>query len=163
SQWKAAHPGLAPIYEKLGLFSVFNSVWFSAIYLLLMVSLIGCILPRSTVYLRTLRAAPPRAPRNLARLPAYVAVESDEAPAVLAGQGFSSSLAQYDDFAPGSLFEPASLMSVSLTVDSFKARCLTAGRTRSQPVEFGAGITYRDTPSSPARKYHLAVNAPVTL
>ena len=52
SQWQDAHPKLTPIYEKLGLFSVYDSPWFSAIYLLLMVSLVGCIVPRTFVYWR---------------------------------------------------------------------------------------------------------------
>ena len=70
-RWKAQHPGLAPLYEKLGLFSVYDSVWFSAIYLLLMLSLVGCIVPRLGVYARAVRARPPAAPRRLDRLPAY--------------------------------------------------------------------------------------------
>ena len=81
SQWRENHPNLAPIYEKLGLFSVFDSIWFSAIYLLLVVSLVGCILPRSLVYWRALRAKPPAAPRNLTRLPdsaTYTTQESVE-------------------------------------------------------------------------------------
>jgi cytochrome c biogenesis protein len=83
SRWKEAHPDLAPVYERLGLFSVYDSPWFSAIYLLLMVSLVGCILPRTAVYVRSLRAAPPRAPRNLGRLPAYAGRDSDEPPDVV--------------------------------------------------------------------------------
>ena len=43
--WQAAHPHLTPIYERLGLFGVYHSPWFAAIYLLLMVSLVGCIVP----------------------------------------------------------------------------------------------------------------------
>ena len=54
-----------------GCSSVYTSPWFSAIYLLLFVSLVGCIIPRIGVYARALRARPPRTPRNLARLPAY--------------------------------------------------------------------------------------------
>ena len=65
------HPTLGPIYDQLGLFAVFSSAWFSAIYLLLFVSLVGCIVPRVAVYARALRTPPPRTPRNLARLPAY--------------------------------------------------------------------------------------------
>ncbi|MBC7630509.1 cytochrome c biogenesis protein ResB, partial [Aeromicrobium sp.] len=65
------HPTTAPTLDKLGLFSVYSSPWFSAIYLLLMVSLIGCIVPRSFVYYRALRARPPGAPRNFSRLPAH--------------------------------------------------------------------------------------------
>ncbi len=69
SQWKSAHPDLTPVYERLGLFSVYDSTWFSAIYLLLMLSLVGCIVPRTYHYLRAARALPPRAPRYLSRLP----------------------------------------------------------------------------------------------
>ena len=69
SRWQALHPQLTPVFERLGLFSVYDSPWFSAIYLLLVVSLVGCILPRSLVYWRALRAAPPDAPRRLDRLP----------------------------------------------------------------------------------------------
>ncbi|MFH7322419.1 cytochrome c biogenesis protein ResB [Aeromicrobium sp. HA] len=72
------HPKLAPALEKLGMFSVFSSVWFSAIYLLLMVSLIGCILPRCKVYAQGLRARPPKAPRNFGRLPANDRFETEK-------------------------------------------------------------------------------------
>ncbi len=65
------HPDLAPVFDRLGMFSVYSSIWFSAIYLLLMLSLVGCFIPRLRVYARALAARPPRAPRNLARLPAY--------------------------------------------------------------------------------------------
>ncbi|MDO7868597.1 cytochrome c biogenesis protein ResB [Nocardioides jiangxiensis] len=81
SQWKKDHTQLAPIYEKLGMFEVFSSPWFSAIYILLAVSLVGCILPRTKVYWRGFRAAPPAAPRNLTRLPdssTYVTAEAPE-------------------------------------------------------------------------------------
>jgi cytochrome c biogenesis protein len=78
SQWREQHPQLTPIYERLGLFSVYDSVWFSAIYILLMVSLVGCIVPRLRVYWRGLRAKPPKAPRNLTRLPQHREVEGDD-------------------------------------------------------------------------------------
>ena len=77
AQWREQHPTLAPIYDRLGLFSVYDSVWFSAIYLLLMISLVGCILPRTRIYWRALRARPPAAPRNLSRLPEHRSFETD--------------------------------------------------------------------------------------
>ena len=58
SQWIARNRGWAPIAEKLGLFDVFGSWWFMAIYGLLLISLIGCILPRWRAFVRTLRARP---------------------------------------------------------------------------------------------------------
>ncbi|HEX7739816.1 MAG TPA: cytochrome c biogenesis protein ResB, partial [Marmoricola sp.] len=56
------------VYDRLGLFDVYHSVWFSAIYLMLVISLVGCIVPRMGVYWRGLRSKPPAAPRNLSRL-----------------------------------------------------------------------------------------------
>ena len=41
------HPSLAPVLDRLYLFDVFSSPWFAAVYLLLFVSLIGCVLPRA--------------------------------------------------------------------------------------------------------------------
>src|SRR5699024_6085786 len=48
-----------------------SSVWFSAIYLLLFISLVGCLWPRGRQHLKTLRQPPARTPRNLKRLPEY--------------------------------------------------------------------------------------------
>ncbi|MDD9348964.1 cytochrome c biogenesis protein ResB [Mumia sp.] len=70
------HPDLAPVLDTLGAFHVYTSVWFSAIYILLMVSLVGCIIPRVGVYASALRARPPRAPKNFSRLPASATYET---------------------------------------------------------------------------------------
>lgn len=69
-QYFRDNPSLAPVLEGFGMFDVYTSVWFSAIYLLLFVSLIGCIIPRTAHHARALRAAPPRTPANLRRMPA---------------------------------------------------------------------------------------------
>ncbi|MGW5493711.1 cytochrome c biogenesis protein ResB [Streptomyces olivaceoviridis] len=71
--FRAAHKTLAPVYDKLGLFHVYSSVWFSAIYILLFVSLIGCIVPRTWQFVGQLRGRPPGAPKRLDRLPAHTA------------------------------------------------------------------------------------------
>ena len=80
SRWRADHPSLTPVYERLGLFDVYGSPWFAAIYLLLVVSLVGCILPRSAVYWRAFRAEPPQAPRHLGRMPDNRSYQTGEAP-----------------------------------------------------------------------------------
>lgn len=80
TRWKDQHPKLTPLYERLDLFSVYSSPWFSAIYLLLTLSLVGCIVPRVFVYARALRAQPPAAPRNLSRLPVHAAYRTDLTP-----------------------------------------------------------------------------------
>lgn len=62
------HPRLAPWLDRLGMFDVYASSWFAAIYVLLLVSMTGCVLPRSRRLWQSVRDAPPPAPRNLARL-----------------------------------------------------------------------------------------------
>jgi cytochrome c biogenesis protein len=69
-----ANPWLAPILDKIQLFDVYTSAWFSAIYILLFTSLIGCVLPRTAAHARALRQPPVATPRSLKRMPAYKAV-----------------------------------------------------------------------------------------
>ncbi|MFD3498965.1 cytochrome c biogenesis protein ResB [Streptomyces sp. NPDC058676] len=71
ADFRSANPTLGDVYDKLGLFHVYSSVWFSAIYILLFVSLIGCIVPRTWQFVGQLRGRPPGAPRRMTRLPAY--------------------------------------------------------------------------------------------
>jgi cytochrome c biogenesis protein len=95
-QYFTAHPTLAPWLNHLGLFNVFAAPWFAAIYLLLFASLIGCVVPRTFRLVGSARTPPPRAPRNLARLPQSTSYSSalspaaavDGAAAVLGGQRF---------------------------------------------------------------------------
>ncbi|MDO5736003.1 MAG: cytochrome c biogenesis protein ResB [Propionibacteriaceae bacterium] len=69
SDFKNANPTLDAIFTPLGMYNVYTSVWFSAIYLLLFVSLVGCILPRVALYARALRKPPPSLPARPERLP----------------------------------------------------------------------------------------------
>ncbi|WJY67242.1 cytochrome c biogenesis protein ResB [Corynebacterium auris] len=66
-----ANPTTGPIYDRLQLFDVFGSTWFVAIVVLLMISLVGCIIPRSIDHWRAYRAAPTRAPKFLHRMPLH--------------------------------------------------------------------------------------------
>ena len=69
------HRTLGPTLDRLGFFDVYASPWFAAIYLLLFVSLVGCVLPRSRIHWHAMRAQPPRAPRRLERLPEHAELE----------------------------------------------------------------------------------------
>ena len=83
-QYRVDHPDLYPILDALQVFNTYTSVWFSSIYLLLFVSLIGCIVPRSIHHYGALRSRPPKTPARLNRLAGYTAVnaETDAASAV---------------------------------------------------------------------------------
>jgi len=227
-QWKDQHETLTPVYEKLGIFNVYGSPWFAAIYILLVVSLVGCIVPRTFVYLRALRAKPPAAPRNLTRLPAHASYATTEAPEVVLararavlrrkryrlrpddedatvsaergylrevgnllfhlavlvvlvgfalgslfgfkggvilveGTPFSNNLTQYDDFVPGSLFDPDGMDPFTFTVDDFDVEWLTSGPRAGMARGFEAEMRYRETTDAPEKSYDLRVNHPLTI
>jgi cytochrome c biogenesis protein len=226
SDFLAAHRKLGPLYDKLGLFDVYKSAWFSAIYLLLFISLIGCVVPRLAVYLRALRARPPKPPRNLNRLPGYARFEAD-APGdvlelaarelrkrrfrvqtydgavaaergylreagnllfhfslilalvgvawgslfgyrgtvlVVVGNGFSNTVAQYDDFSPGRAFRgDDDLPPFSLTVKDFHVTFQQDGPQRGAARSFDANLSYQPTPDAPEQSYDLQVNHPLKL
>lgn len=71
NQYLKDHPSYAPLLDRLHLFDVFASPWFGAVYVLLFVSLVGCIVPRTIEHARALGERPGPAPRNLERLSGY--------------------------------------------------------------------------------------------
>jgi cytochrome c biogenesis protein len=230
SQWRDNHPRLAPIWDRLDLFDVYGSVWFSAIYILLMISLVGCIIPRLFVYARALRAKPPKAPRHLSRLPESTSYTTDEDPDVVLARaarvvrgrrfrvhhvegddavaaerghlreagnllfhlaviivlvgvaagslfgykggvillngddyGFSNNLTQYDDFAPGALFDPDVMEPFSFSITDFDVDWLTEGKRAGMAREFVASIDYETEPGGETKAYDLKVNHPLTI
>ena len=233
STWQEAHPRLTPIYERLGMFSVYDTPWFAAIYILLVISLVGCIVPRCWVYARALRKPPPAAPRRLTRLPDSAAYDTEATPVdlldraqetlgkryrvrrasaeeaaaggdwiaaergylrelgnlvfhlavlvvlagfaigslfgyrggviVMVGGGFSNDLTQYDDFVPGSLFDPDSMEPFSFTIDDFDIRWLTTGPAAGQARSFVSHLTYTEEPGAEEQTYDLRVNHPLTI
>ncbi|MEO0024280.1 MAG: hypothetical protein RL196_721 [Actinomycetota bacterium] len=91
------NPDLARTLDAFQLFDVYSSVWFSAIYILLFISLIGCVVPRAIVHGKAMVSPPPATPRKLSRMPAYFISKSKsaanesivgEAAALLKKQGY---------------------------------------------------------------------------
>src|ERR671925_1547914 len=52
------HPLLARLYESAGLFDVYGSWWFTLAYVLLLVSLASCLIPRTRGLIRSFRQRP---------------------------------------------------------------------------------------------------------
>jgi len=224
ARWRDQHETLAPIYDKLGLFSVYDSPWFSAIYILLMISLVGCILPRTRVYFTAMRARPPKTPRNLARLPEYRTFETTAEPDVVLGRAksalsgyridthdhsvaaergylreagnllfhvsvvivlvgfaagsllgykggvivvtggkFANVVSQYDEFAPGTLFDAADLAPFSFGVTDFDVTFITEGREAGMASDFSAGLDYVETPGAAEQHTRISVNHPLSV
>ena len=96
TQYFESHKTLAPLLNHVGLFNVFAAPWFAATYLLLFASLVGCVVPRTFRLAGSARTLPPRAPRNLARLPRSAEYATALAPGqavevaagLLSGHGF---------------------------------------------------------------------------
>ena len=74
TQYFVNNPDLAPILERVQAFDTYTSVWFSSIYLLLFISLIGCVIPRTRHHFTALRARPPKTPARLNRLAGHTSV-----------------------------------------------------------------------------------------
>jgi cytochrome c biogenesis protein len=95
-QYEQLHPDTFKILDSIGLFSTFSTPWFSAIYLLLFISLVGCVIPRTKHHFDALRARPPKTPARLERLVGFrsatmsadAGVAIDEAVTILKRQGY---------------------------------------------------------------------------
>jgi len=75
-------PTLAKWMDRFKLFDVFSSPWYSAIYLLLFISLIGCVLPRTIEHLKAVGAKPPLTPKFLNKMSGYRTVATDKSEAL---------------------------------------------------------------------------------
>ena len=76
----ADRPTLGHLMDRVQLFDVFSSFWFTAIYALLFISLIGCIVPRVFDHYKALRTPPVAVPRRLSRLPHHYSTEVEQSP-----------------------------------------------------------------------------------
>ncbi len=105
----AAHPFVGPWLDAVQAFNVFSSFWFTAIYALLFVSLVGCLTPRMVEQARGLRATPVVAPRNLGRLPKHASAQLVGEPETLAStiagrlRGWRTTTRRQDETVPGTV------------------------------------------------------------
>jgi cytochrome c biogenesis protein len=76
-QYFIDNPQSARWIDRFSGFEVYSSPWFSAIYILLFISLIGCVLPRSVEHFKAMRALPPATPRNLSRMEHFSSFAGD--------------------------------------------------------------------------------------
>jgi cytochrome c biogenesis protein len=72
------HGAWGRFLDRIGMYDVFGSAWFAAIYLLLFVSLVGCLVPRIRQHVRAVARKPLPAPKNLDRLPESGRFESGD-------------------------------------------------------------------------------------
>jgi cytochrome c biogenesis protein len=90
SAYIKSHGAWGRFLDRIGMFDVFGAPWFAAIYLLLFVSLIGCLIPRIRLHARNVARKPLPAPRNLDRLPESGRFETPEPVEVVAASARST-------------------------------------------------------------------------
>ena len=71
TQYIKDNPSYGEILDALQMFDVYSSAWFSAIYILLFISLIGCVTPRAIPHYKAMKPHPPPTPKRLPRLREY--------------------------------------------------------------------------------------------
>ena len=69
------NPTLAQWLDKGKFFDLYSSPWFSAIYILLFISLIGCVLPRTFEHLKAIGKKPPLTPKFLDRMEGFIELD----------------------------------------------------------------------------------------
>jgi cytochrome c biogenesis protein len=89
-QYIRDNPKLSDVLDFLQVFDTYSSIWFSSIYLLLFVSLIGCIIPRTKHHLQSLRTKPPKTPAKLDRLAGYTTTVAEPIAETAAEEGIES-------------------------------------------------------------------------
>ncbi len=85
-QYFQDHPTLAPVLDTFYAFDVFAAPWFAAVYLLLFISLVGCLSSRLKLHAKALTAPPPAVPRVLTRMPSTERWETAEEAGVVLEQ-----------------------------------------------------------------------------
>ncbi len=69
------NPTLAQWLDKAKIFDLYSSPWFSAIYILLFISLIGCVLPRTFEHIKAIGKKPPLTPKFLDRMEGFAELD----------------------------------------------------------------------------------------
>jgi cytochrome c biogenesis protein len=82
---------------------------------------------------------------------------------VLVHGGFSNNLTQYDDFDPGSLFDPDKMEPFSFDIKSFDNQWLVSGPRAGMAVKFASQLEYQTSPGAPEQSYDLKVNHPLRI
>jgi cytochrome c biogenesis protein len=82
---------------------------------------------------------------------------------LVVGNGFTNTLTQYDDFAPGSLFDSAKMEPFHFTVQDFDVDWIDSGPRQGMARGFRAPLTYQTSPGAPTQSYDLRVNHPLTI
>ena len=174
-QYFATHKELAKWLDKIYFFNVYSSPWFSAIYILLFVSLIGCVLPRSFKHIRSIfNKKPPTKGYlyesgnllfhlSLILILIGIALGSlfgMKGQAIInVGDRFINSATSYDSLGFGKFASEKSLTPFALTITNFSAK-YNPKNNAPEDYKLDVNISY-PLNSKPVAKV-IKVNSPLT-
>jgi cytochrome c biogenesis protein len=174
-QYFATHKVLAKWLDKIYFFNVYSSPWFSAIYILLFISLIGCVLPRSWQHLKSIlsREAPTKGylyetgnltfHLSLIFILIGVALGSlfgMKGQAIInVGGRFVNTATSYDSLGFGKFASEKSLAPFALTVTDFKA---TYDPKTSTPLDYKLDVDISYPISTKPVHKIIKINSPLT-
>ena len=172
-QYFSAHKSWANFLNKIGFFNVYSSPWFSAIYILLFISLIGCVVPRALLHFKKISKLKRReAIRESGNLLFHISLILILVGVALGslfgmkgqsiinvGDRFVNSATSYDSLGFGKFSSERSLAPFSFTVTNFQAK-YDVKTGSPQDYRLDADISY-PLGRPPIHKI-IKVNSPVT-
>ena len=174
-QYFAKHKSLAPFLDKIYFFNVYSSPWFSAIYILLFISLIGCVLPRTIKHVNSIIKRKPTKKGylyetgNLAFHLSLILILVGIALGSLfgmkgqaiinVGDRFVNSATSYDSLGFGKFASEKSLAPFALTVSNFAAKY---DPKTSAPLDYKLDVDISYPIDSKSVHKIIKVNSPLT-
>jgi len=176
-EYFTTNPTAAKWMDRFYLFDVYGSPWFSAIYILLFISLIGCVLPRTWHYLRELISYKGRVREDgflhesgnllfhLSLIMILIGIASSSifgmrGEAIInVGERFINTPTSYDNFAPGRFFSLKNLPPFVIKADNFEAKYNSETKA---PEDYTLTVSTASSIDQTLTKRIVKVNSPLT-
>ena len=176
-EYFTTNPTAAKWMDRFYLFDVYGSPWFSAIYILLFISLIGCVLPRTWHYLRELISYKGRVREDgflhesgnllfhLSLIVILIGIASSSifgmrGEAIInVGERFINTPTSYDNFAPGRFFSLKNLPPFVIKADNFEAKYNSETKA---PEDYTLTVSTASSIDQTLTKRIVKVNSPLT-
>ena len=176
-EYFTTNPTAAKWMDRFYLFDVYGSPWFSAIYILLFISLIGCVLPRTWHYLRELISYKGRVREDgflhesgnllfhLSLIMILIGIASSSifgmrGEAIInVGERFINTPTSYDNFVPGRFFSLKNLPPFVIKADNFEAKYNSETKA---PEDYTLTVSTASSIDQTLIKRIVKVNSPLT-
>ena len=176
-EYFASNPSVAKWMDRFYLFDVYGSPWFSAIYILLFISLIGCVLPRTWFYAAEVARYRGKVKEegflhesgnllfHLSLIVILIGIASSSIfgmrgeAIVNVGERFINTPTSYDNFSPGRFFALKNLQPFVIRAKNFEAKYNSETKA---PEDYTLTVSTSAKPNMKEEERIIKVNAPLT-